>query len=156
MNLLLLCHGALSEFGSFELDAGQEVQYRGNYGESLSGEVAAALAKALLENASITAQQIGRQISNYRQVDALVGPRPVKPDIELWATANPPCFVVDLSTGEWSRLAGTWRSTLGRLVRDLGAPLHLDLLCCTEIPDLEHKAVVKSDLKVKRWDQVFK
>ncbi|RKQ84967.1 hypothetical protein C8N24_6598 [Solirubrobacter pauli] len=155
MNLVLLCHGALSEFGSFELGADQEVQYRGNFGESLEPPVAAALFKALVQNPTVTERQIATQISGYHQEPVLAGPRSVKPDIKLWATTSPPCFVMDLTTRQWGRLAPTFRSTLGQVVRGLGAPLHLDLLCCTELPDFKDRAVVDPALEVKTWAQIF-
>jgi hypothetical protein len=155
MNLILLCHGELSDFGSFELAKDQEVQYRGNWGEPLSPPIAKALFQALIQNPNVTPEQIGKQINGYQQTDVLTGPKPVKPDIELWTTANPPCFLMDLGTREWRRLPPAPRTTLGRVVRALGAPLWLDLICCTELPGFAETSGVDPSLEVKRWDQVF-
>ena len=73
-NLLLLCHGALMEFSSFELGDDQAVQYRGNFGALLSGQVARSITAALLADPLVTDTQLARAIPNYTPQPPCEGP----------------------------------------------------------------------------------
>ena len=59
MNLLLVCHGALKEYSSFDVPKNVEVQYRGVYGTLLGEPEAMAIVQALLDNPVATEKEIG-------------------------------------------------------------------------------------------------
>jgi hypothetical protein len=157
MNGLLLCHGRLSDFGSLTLDAGQTVQYRGNYGNPLSGTVARSLVQAILDNPHISDEEIGRSVERYQPQDPLQGPGGFKPDINLSGDDRLRCFFMDLSTRSWINLDSTWSSTLGNVCQSLRAPLWLNLLCCTTLTGEEiPRAAVDEKLRVKEWSQLLR
>ena len=156
MNALLLCHGQLRLDSSFELAAGQSVQYRGNFGTDLSADVAFALTQALLSNPLITDEQLSTQINHYQPQDALDGPGGFRPDIDLSGDDALPCIFMNMGTRKWVYLRHGWSSRLSTVCAYLKSPLWLNLLCCTKLDDIElTKAGVKQDLVVKSWADVL-
>ncbi len=156
MNLILLCHGALKEFSSFELANRQTVQYRGNYGTPLSAQAAAAVIKALKSDPYMTDKQLASSLKGYIPTAPLEGKGGFSPDVSLAGDDNLPCFIMNMANGRWWPLPGTWRSTLGRVVSDLGSPLWLNLLCCTPLKGSDLPEVgVQSDHMVKSWSEVI-
>jgi hypothetical protein len=157
MNLLLLCHGRRSDFGSFELGAGQCVQYRGNFGTPLSSSNARALVKALIENPTVLDREIATQISNYQPQDPLEGPGGFRPDISLSGDDNLLCFLMNMNTRRWVQLGSGWSSSLNQVAQDFSPPLWLNLLSCTTLGDGDvQRAYVKPELAVKSWKDVLR
>lgn len=158
MNLLLLCHGGLREFASFELKDRQTVQYRGNFGTSLTASVAKALVGALVSDPYIGDQQLAYMVSGYTAQPSLDGPRSLKPDISL-SGDNPQkclCFVMNMTSKKWFPLEGSWRSNLNEVVNGCPSPLWLNLLCCTFIDENVQEAFVRPHVKVKSWADVLR
>jgi hypothetical protein len=156
-NYILLCHGELKEFSSFTLGAGQSVQYRGKYGTNLSGDIAKALVGALRSDPCVTDEHLAAQIRGYTAQGPLEAGKTYAPDIRLWGTDNPLCFLMRMEGRRpWIRLGPEFASTLGKVMASLGSPVWLNLLCCTELPDVEiAQAYVKDGLQVKNWENIL-
>jgi hypothetical protein len=158
MNLLLLCHGAPREVASFELKAGQTVQYRGNFGTNLSASVARALVGALVSDPYVGDQQLAHIVSGYTAQPPLEGPRSFKPDISLGGD-NPQqclCFVMNMTGRNWFPLDGSWHSSLNAVVASCPSPLWLNFLCCTFIDENVQKAFLRSEVRVRNWSDILR
>lgn len=151
MEMLLLCHGMLRDDSAFEVGAGQVVQYRGNFGTDLYLPEALALVQALLSDANVSERQIGSQISGYRQHEPLEGPGSFGPDVALQGDDQLLCFAMDLASRRWLRLGTAWQARLGMLLRGLGQPLHLNLVCCTALNTQVAAGVIDPGLQVGDW-----
>lgn len=157
MNIILLCHGGLKEFSSFDLAEGQTVQYRGNYGTPLSASVAPAIVKALISDPYMSDQHLAANLQGYKPLDPLEGPNTFAPDIKLQGADDLLCFIMNMSTGKWLPLNSQWSSTLSNVISKLGSKFWLNLLCCTNLPSANvQSTVVKSDLRVSSWAEVLK
>lgn len=156
MNALLLCHGGLKEFSSFELKDKQTVQYRGNFGTVLTSSVAKALVQALLSDPLATDAHIAAQIKDYQPHDPLNGPASFAPDINLAGDDKLLCFFMNMATRKWIQLGSGWKSSLSAVCTSAGAPLWLNLLCCTQLDGATlAQAGVDAKLAVKDWATVF-
>ncbi len=157
MNGLLLCHGGLKEFSAFSLKAEQTVAYRGNYGTPLSAETARALVQALLDNPLVSDHEIGLQVMGYKPQDPLEGPGNFRPDLNLRGDNELLCFMMNMATRRWVKLDANWRSTLSEICLNLGSPLWLNLLCCSNLNDVNvPEAAVDPTLRVKDWGSILK
>ena len=156
MNLVLLCHGRPLEDSNFDVGDGQTLQYRGNYGSPLSGSAARTIVQALLQDPTVGDEQLRTAIPNYDPLEALVGPRTSGPDIALAGDDALPCFFLNLTTRALLWLPSGWHARLGGLLRDLGSPLWLNLLCCTEVPGAGVvEPTVDRLVQVNSWAQVL-
>ena len=156
-NLLLLCHGGLDEFGSFDVQQGSTVQYRGNFGTNLSGPVARTLVSAILDNPTVTDVELKRSIDGYDPQEPLDGPGTFRPNIRLSGSTSPFCFVMNLSTRQWVPLDGTFKTTLKDVVRSFaGHNYWLNLLCCTNLKlDELPRATINDSKKALSWDKLL-
>lgn len=149
---ILLCHGGLNEDSAFELAGDQTVLYRGNFGSLLTGDAARRLVQTLRQDATVTDDQIKREIPNYQGTEEVGGPGTFRPDITLQGDDNLMCFIMNMATGKWLPLGTAWRTRLRDLVGQLGGAFTLNLLCCTLLPDSDVDAPHPSpELKVKDW-----
>jgi len=160
MNLLLLCHGRLSEFNSFELKAQQTVQYRGNFGTILSLPTAKKLVQALTSDPCISDQQLAMSVSGYNAQVPLEGPNSFRPDIDLNGDNDPQylCFLMNMTSKTWLPLGANWRASLNEVVQTFQVchpPLWLNLLCCTFIDGTVQQAVVDRHRVAKNWNDVL-
>jgi hypothetical protein len=159
MYLILLCHGSLREYSSFDLNAGQTVQYRGNYGTPLSLENARVLVQTLQRDPFIRDRHLGASFLNYTPQDPLVGRGTFAPDINLSGDDNLPTFLYNLATADvtfsngWTvrgrhylPLRSSHQARLSDVVREMGAPCHLNLLCCTIIEGTNNDLLGKTEL----------
>ncbi len=156
MNLLLLCHGALREFGAFELGRDQSVQYRGNYGTNLSYQAAREIVQAILDDPTISDDRLARGFrGDYRPAAPLEGPGGFAPDINFSGDNRLPCFLMNLTTRNWVRLGGQWRSRLSGICRQCGdQAFWLNLLCCTNIDDVNVPAL-NPRFRVDDWEELL-
>jgi hypothetical protein len=156
VNAILLCHGGLRDLSSFTLEANQEVQYRGNFGTPLSSSVAKSLVSALVSDPTVTDSQLALQLSGYNAQSSLRGPNTFSPDIDLKGDDNLFCFFMNMANGRWLQLGSTWQSRLSVVVRNLGAPLWLNLCCCTTLRGADvPRTYVKDNLAVRSWENVL-
>jgi hypothetical protein len=157
-NYILLCHGAPKDFSSLQLPANTSVQYRGNYGTPLSSDNAKALVQALTSNAQVGDGEIAKQIRGYTGQAPLEGGKSYAPDFNLQGDDHLLCFLMKMEGRRpWALLGSDFKSTLSRVVADLGSPLWLNLLCCSSLPGLDMApAMVKDGLQLKSWDQVIR
>jgi hypothetical protein len=154
-NLLLLCHGGLREFGTFELTRTQTIQYRGNFGALIDEVAARRIVHTLLQDPTVSDQQLGREIVNYRPTDPITGPGGFGPDIDLGGGGAPPCFFVDLSTHRRFDLDMHWRTRLSQLIQTLPADFYLDLVCCTDAGIRAVGPQIEPFVAVRSWADVF-
>lgn len=156
MNLLLLCHGGIREFGSFALKRDQSVQYRGNFGSNLGYQAAREIVTALMDDPTITDERLARGFGNkYYPQPPLDGPGGFAPDFNLGGDDRLPCFVMNLSTRKWTRLGGAWKSRLSVMIEQLGdQAFWLNLLCCANIDDV-NVPPLDVRLQQKNWEALL-
>lgn len=157
-NYLLLCHGGLNEFGSFDLqNEMQTVIYRGNYGSVLGGSAARQLVQILLDDPESTDPQIRRAIPNYTDSQVLVGKQSFRPDVRLSGDDRLLCFIMNLGTRKWLLLPGAWGTTLNHFVAQQGRDAFcLNLLCCTLLEGSNVEAPQPDPtLRVRDWESVL-
>ena len=156
MNLLLLSHGGIRQFGSFDLGRDQSVQYRGNFGSNLGYSAAREIVHALMDDPTITDERLARGFRDkYCPQDALEGPGSFAPDFNLSGDDRLPCFIMNLSTRQWSRLGSGWRSRLSVLCGRFGdRAFWLNLLCCANIEEVNVDPLVPR-LRVKDWEDML-
>lgn len=156
-NIILLCHGQQREFAGFDLPSGGEVQYRGNFGTPLSVAVARSLVAALLEDPTISDQQIAREIHGYRGEEPLSGPGSFRPDFSLRGDDRLPCFLLNLTTRRWAPLGRNFESTLHEIVTVLtpAGAFWLNLLCCSTQPGASVPEAWVDRLTEKPWPAVL-
>ena len=156
MNLLLLCHGGIREFGSFKLGRNQTVQYRGNFGGNLSYQAAREIVHALMDDPTISDDRLARGFrTKYYPQEPLDGPGGFAPDFNLSGDDDLPCFIMNLSTGKWARLGGNWRNRLSHVCGQLeGEAFWLNLLCCANIEDVNVKPL-NPRLRLKKWEDLL-
>lgn len=87
-NYVLVCHGGIREFSSVELQDGQEVQYRGNFGAPLGYGTALAIWNAIRSDPTVSDRQLARGIANYQPQDVLRGPGTFSPNLDLGVTTT--------------------------------------------------------------------
>ena len=135
-NYVLVCHGDIREFGSFNLAAKQEVQYRGNFGAPLDYVTALAVWKALRSDPTVDDKSLAKAIHNYHPEPVLAGPNSFAPDIDLAGDDNLFLFLINMNTRNYIRLKDDWKIRLSSLVDILGnqgrSSFWLNLLCCTK------------------------
>lgn len=137
-NYVLVCHGGIREFSSVELQDGQEVQYRGNFGAPLGYGTALAIWNAIKSDPIVSDRQLATGIANYQPQDVLHGPGTFSPDLDLGGDDNLFLFMININTRRYARLGAKWETRLSTLTRLLGAngrSFWLNLLCCTQIAD---------------------
>ena len=160
MNVLLLCHGGIQEFGTFDLAWDQTVQYRGNFGSPLNYFAAGELVGALLDDPTISDKQLARGFRDhaYFAQEPLEGRGSFAPNLRLSGDNNVLCFFMDMNTRSWSRLGRGWRSDLGQVCRMIGRngrnPFWLNLLCCTNLEDVDIPNL-NARLEHRSWEDVL-
>jgi hypothetical protein len=155
-NLILLCHGHPREFSTFALGPGQTIQYRGNFGAPIDARAARRIVLTLLQDATVTDQQLQREIPNYIPNEPIEGPNTYWPDIDFRGGDRPPCFLVDLSTRRRFHLDDRWSTRLSRVVEALPNPFYLNLICCTDEGISVVEPEVRDLVAVDRWTDVFR
>ncbi|HEX8151792.1 MAG TPA: hypothetical protein VF698_01645 [Thermoanaerobaculia bacterium] len=153
-NLILVCHGGLNEFRSFELKKGQVVHYRGNFGAPINESSAARIVKTLLQDPMTTDKQFATELKNYQPSEPLTNGT-FRPDIDFGGSEKPKCFVMNMTTRRRLDLGKGWTSRLSDLVRQLPQNFYLNLICCTDLGIDAAYSTVNNAVAVKSWNDVF-
>lgn len=153
-NLILVCHGGLDEFRSFELKKGQVVHYRGNFGAPINESSARRIVTTLLQDPTTTDQQFAMELKNYQPSEPLTNGT-FRPDINFSGSEKPKCFVMNMTTKHRFDLGSGWMSRLSDLVRQLPQNFYLNLICCTDLGIDVARSTVDDAVAVRTWQDVF-